>query len=491
MKLSEVLSGVPVIRISGSDRTDIQGIAYSSAQAANGWLFAALKGLRRDGLDFVPEALKKGAAAVLCDRPQPRPMNAVWVEVPDARLALALASANFFGRPSRKLTVVGVTGTKGKTTVTHILESILLEAGFRPGVLGTIAYRGPGLSEPAGRTTPEAPDIQRFLRLMLDAGATHALLEVSSHALDLKRVWGVEFDAAIFTNLSGEHMDYHSSMEDYFETKKRLFFLNSKKQTAVVNVDDPYGRKLLQDLPMKTITFGCGPEAIVRAAQSSFDRTGLRITVDFPGGRTEIASPLMGRHNLYNILAALATGLALNLPLSHITAGIAALRGVPGRLERVDNDRGLMIFVDYAHTDNALRHLLETARGLEAGRVILVFGAGGDRDRFKRERMGEAAAELADWTFLTSDNPRSEEPAAILSEIEKGFLNRNAKNYTALVDRREAIARALDFARKGDVVLVAGKGHEDYQEIKGKRRPFSDVAVVKDILAREKKAHHG
>jgi len=491
MRLSELLSGVPVVRITGNDQTDIKGIAYASGQAGPGWLFAALKGARLDGLDFVPQALKNGAAAVLCDRPKPRQTNAVWVEVPDARLGLALASANFFGHPSRRLTVVGVTGTKGKTTVTHILESILLEAGFRPGVIGTIAYRGPGLSEAANRTTPEAPDIQRLLRRMLDAEATHALVEVSSHALDLKRVWGVQFDAAIFTNLSGEHMDYHASMEDYFEAKKRLFFLNSKKQTAVVNIDDPYGRRLLHELPMKTITFGCGPEAIVRAAQFSFDRSGLRATVDFPGGRAELASPLMGRHNLYNILASLATGLALNLPLARISAGIAALRGVPGRLERVDNDRGLLIFVDYAHTDNALRHLLETARGLEAGRVILVFGAGGDRDRFKRERMGEAASELADWTFITSDNPRSEDPAAILSEIEKGFLKRNAKNYAALVDRREAIAKALAFARKGDVVLVAGKGHEDYQEIKGKRHPFSDVAVIKEALARENKANHG
>ncbi|OGD12241.1 MAG: UDP-N-acetylmuramoyl-L-alanyl-D-glutamate--2,6-diaminopimelate ligase [Candidatus Aminicenantes bacterium RBG_13_62_12] len=491
MKLDDILRDVPLVRLSGSSQVDIRGIAYASGRVSPGWLFAALKGLKQDGLDFVPEAVKNGATAVLCDRPKPRQVNAVWAEVPDARLALALASANFSDHPSRRLTVVGVTGTKGKTTVTHILESILLEAGFRPGVIGTIAYRGPGITEAADRTTPEAPDIQRLLRLMLDAGATHALLEVSSHALDLKRVWAVQFDAAIFTNLSGEHMDYHVSMEEYFEAKKKLFFLNTKKQTAVVNIDDPYGRRLLDELPMKTITFGCGPQALVRAAHSVFDRQGLRLTVDYPGGRAEVVSSLMGRHNLYNILAAFSTGLALNLPLPGILAGIAALRGVPGRLESVDNDRGLMIFVDYAHTDSALRHLLETARGLEAGRVILVFGAGGDRDRSKRERMGEAAADLADWTFVTSDNPRSEDPASILTDIEKGFLKKNGKNYALLADRREAIAQALSLARKGDIVLVAGKGHEAYQEIKGVRHPFSDVAVIRELLGLEKKPSHG
>ncbi|MBM3298015.1 MAG: UDP-N-acetylmuramoyl-L-alanyl-D-glutamate--2,6-diaminopimelate ligase [Candidatus Aminicenantes bacterium] len=491
MKLLDVLRDIPLVRLSGSDQADIQGIAYASARVEPGWLFAALKGLKQDGLDFVPEAVKNGAAAVLCDRPKPRSANVAWAEARDARLALALAAANFYDHPSRKLAVLGVTGTKGKTTVTHLLESILREAGFRPGVLGTIAYRGPGLTVTADRTTPEAPDIQRFLRRMLDSGATHALLEVSSHALDLKRVWAVQFDVAIFTNLSGEHLDYHPTMEDYFEAKKKLFFLNSKSQTAVVNIDDPYGRRLLHDLPLKTISFGCAPEAIVRASKVVLDRRGLRATFDYPGGRTEVSSPLMGRHNLYNILAAFAAGLAFNVPPAGILSGIASLRGVPGRLESVDNGRGLMIFVDYAHTDSALRHLLETARGLEGGRVLLVFGAGGDRDKSKRERMGEAAAELADWTFITSDNPRSEEPAAILADIEKGFLKRGAKNFSSLVDRREAITQALHFARQGDIVLVAGKGHEDYQEVKGKRYPFSDAAVIRELLGEEKQTEHG
>jgi UDP-N-acetylmuramoyl-L-alanyl-D-glutamate--2,6-diaminopimelate ligase len=477
--------------MSATGEEEVKSIVYASGQVTPGSLFAALKGEKRDGLTFVEEAWKKGAVAVLADRPQPAKLPGPWVEASDGREALALAAANFFGRPSQKLTVVGVTGTKGKTTVTYILESILREAGFRPGLIGTISHRGPGFSDEARHTTPEAPDIQRLLRRMLEAGSSHVLLEVSSHALDLKRVWGVEFDVAIFTNLSGEHLDYHGSMEEYFEAKKKLFILNSKKRTAVVNNDDPYGRRLLEELPMKTITFGCGAAAIVRAIDFSFSLEGLRLTAEYPGGRLELRSPLMGRHNLYNILAALSAGLALNVPLPDISAGIARLSGVPGRLQKVDNEDGLLVFVDYAHTDSALRSLLETARNLKPSRIILVFGAGGDRDRSKRERMGAAAAELADWTFLTSDNPRSEEPAAILADIEKGFQQKGSKNFTSLTDRREAIAGALSFARKGDIVLVAGKGHERFQVIKDERLPFNDVEVIREILARRKKAAHG
>lgn len=491
MKLREVLQGIRLVRSSGSGEEEVQGVAYSSGQVGPGSLFAALKGEKRDGLDFVDEALRRGATAVLADRPQPAKFPGIWVEVLDSREALALAAANFYGRPSSKLAVVGVTGTKGKTTVTYLLESILQAAGFRPGLIGTISYRGPGFSDEAQRTTPEAPDIQRLLRRMLDAGASHVLLEVSSHALDLKRVWGVEFDVAVFTNLSGEHLDYHGTLEEYFEAKKKLFFLNSKKRTAVVNIDDPYGRRLLEELPMKTISFGLDAAAIIRAVDFSFGRDGLRLRADYPGGRLEIRSPLMGRHNLFNILAALAAGLALGLSPSDISAGIARLKAIPGRLEKVDNEEGLLVFIDYAHTDSALRALLETARGLRPNRIILVFGAGGDRDKSKRERMGAVAAELADWTFLTSDNPRSEDPAAILADIEKGFQQKGCKNFTSLADRREAIGDALSFARRGDIVLVAGKGHEHLQVIKDRRLPFNDGDVVREILARRKKVSNG
>jgi UDP-N-acetylmuramoyl-L-alanyl-D-glutamate--2,6-diaminopimelate ligase len=491
MTLKQLLEGVPVIRVHGDDAVEVTGLAYSSKAVRPGFVFAALRGGLHDGLEFVAEARRAGAAAVLSDRPLPAGFTAAWVEVPDGRESLALCADNFYGRPSKDLKVIGVTGTKGKTTTTYLLEAILKTAGQKPGVIGTISYRGPGFDIPADRTTPEAPDLQCFLRRMLDEGATHCLIEVSSHSLDLKRVWGVRFDAAVFTNLSGEHMDYHTTMEEYFEAKKKLFFLNSKKRTAVVNVDDPWGKKLIADLPMTTISYGLEPAAIVRASSYTFDKTGMILEVEYPGGKAALTSPLLGRHNVYNILAAVAAALALNVPWPAIQQGIRALRGVPGRLEPVANDLGLQVYVDYAHTDTALRHLLETARSLTPARILLVFGAGGDRDRAKRERMGEVAAALADEVILTSDNPRNEDPMAIIGEIEAGFKRAGFSRYTIIPDRRTAVHRAVELARKGDMVLVAGKGHETYQEVMGQKTHFSDAEVLAEALEAKRKQSHG
>jgi UDP-N-acetylmuramoyl-L-alanyl-D-glutamate--2,6-diaminopimelate ligase len=489
MTLKELLAGIPILRVEGDNRLTIRGLAYSSKAVEAGFLFAALRGGIRDGLDFVGEALQAGAAAVLADRPRPAGVKTAWVEVADAREALALAADNFYGHPSQDLKVIGITGTKGKTTTSYLIEEILKCAGARPGVIGTISYRGPGFAAPAGRTTPEAPDLQRLLRRMLDAGATHCLIEVSSHSLDLKRVWGVRFDAAVFTNLSGEHLDYHPSMDEYFEAKKKLFFLNSKKRTAVVNIDDPWGQKLIAQLPMATISYGLRPEAIVRATSSAFDYSGISMDVDYPGGKARLTSPLMGQHNVYNILAAVASSLALNVPWAAIQQGVRTLKGIPGRLESVANTLGLHVFVDYAHTDNALRHLLETARSLGPRRILLVFGAGGDRDKTKRERMGEVAAALADEVILTSDNPRGEDPPAIVAAIEAGLKKSGFGAYSVMLDRRAAIFRAVELAVKGDMVLVAGKGHEDYQEVQGRRTHFSDFEVLQEALeAREKRS---
>jgi UDP-N-acetylmuramoyl-L-alanyl-D-glutamate--2,6-diaminopimelate ligase len=491
MTLKELLAGIPVLSVQGDDGLEITGLAYSSKSVAPGFLFAALRGGLRDGLDFIEEARRAGAAAVLADRPKPADFRGVWVEVFDAREALALCADMFFGQPTRELKVIGLTGTKGKTTTSYLIEEILRTAGHKPGVIGTISYRGPGFESPADRTTPEAPDLQRMLRRMLDLGGTHCVIEVSSHSLELKRVWGIRFDVAVFTNLSGEHLDYHGSMDDYFEAKKKLFTLNSKKRTAVVNIDDPYGQRLIAELPLTTISFGLDPSAIVRAVSFTFDYAGISLNVDYPGGKAVLTSPLMGKHNVSNILAAAAACLALNIPWSAIQKGIKSLRGVPGRMERVDNPLGLYVFVDYAHTDNALRHLLETARSLNPGRVLLVFGAGGDRDRFKRERMGEVAAALADEVILTSDNPRNEDPLAIISEIEAGMNKSGFGRYTVIPDRREAILRIIALAKKGDMVLVAGKGHEDYQEIRGRKSPFSDVAVLSEALEARGRMSHG
>jgi UDP-N-acetylmuramoyl-L-alanyl-D-glutamate--2,6-diaminopimelate ligase len=317
---------------------------------------------------------------------------------------------------------------------------------------------------------------------MANGGVTHCVIEASSHALDLKRVWGVHFDIAVFTNLSPEHLDYHESMEDYFEAKKKLFFLNAKKRTAVVNLDDPWGKRLISELPLKTESFGLEPAAIVRAGEFRFSESGIKAEVDYPGGQVRICSALMGKHNLSNILAAVATGLALNIPVPTIKEGISTLKNIPGRLQKVETGLGFQVFVDYAHTDQAIRSLLETIRDLKPRRILLVFGAGGDRDKSKRPRMGEAAASLADLSFITSDNPRSEDPLAIIADIENGFMGKQAKNYKIVPDRKEAIFQALAEAGKGDYVLIAGKGHETYQAFKDETIPFDDVEVVRAAL---------
>lgn len=482
MKLKDLLKDIPGVHVNGNGGQEIVGLAYSSLQVQPGFLFAALRGEKKDGYDFIEDALRCGASAILSERPKPLNLKVTWIQAADAREALAFSADNFYAHPSMKIKVIGITGTKGKTTLVYLLESILKKAGLEPGVIGTINYRWSNRVLSAERTTPEAPEMHKMLSEMLDQGITHCLIEVSSHALDLKRVWGIKFDIAVFTNLSPEHLDYHESMEDYFEAKKKLFFLNAKKRTAVINLDDPWGKKLIAELPLTTVSYGLEPAAIVRGQEYRLADAGIKAEIDFPGGQMKVCSPLMGKHNLYNILAAFATSLALNIPAPTIKEGITALRGIPGRLQKIENTLGFQVFVDYAHTDNALRNLLETIRELKPHRILLVFGAGGDRDKSKRARMGEVAAKLADWTFLTSDNPRSEDPLAIIADIEKGFNLKEAKNYCVIPDRREAIEQALASAKKGDYVLIAGKGHEQYQIFKDRTVPFDDTEVICSIL---------
>ena len=482
MKLKDVLREIAVLAGGKPGNEEISGIAYNSKSVGPGFLFAALRGAAQNGMDFVAEAEANGAAAVLSAWPRPQTSGVAWVQVADAREAMALAAANFYGHPSDRMKVVGITGTKGKTTTTYLLEEILKATGAVPGVIGTIEYRRPGWKVAAPRTTPESPDLQALLKDMLGAGVTHCVMEVSSHALEQKRVWGVNYDVAVFTNLSGEHLDYHPSMESYFEAKKKLFTLDHKRSAAVVNMDDPWGQKLIAELPMKTVTFGLEPAAIVRVLKYAMSEDGIDAQVSYPGGVLRIQSALVGKHNLYNILAAAAAALSLNVAPADISRGIAALKGVPGRFERVPNSRGLQVVVDYAHTDSALEHLLTTAREFKPRRVIVVFGAGGNRDKDKRERMGRVAARLADWTILTSDNPRSEEPMDIIAAIEKGFVKEAVKTYEVIPDRKKAIVRALATANKGDIVLVAGKGHENYQIFKDRTVHFSDIEVIEESL---------
>jgi UDP-N-acetylmuramoyl-L-alanyl-D-glutamate--2,6-diaminopimelate ligase len=482
MKLKDLLEGVSGVRFNGNENQQIQGIAYSSKDVQPGFLFAALKGEKKDGFEFVDEALLNGAVAFLSEKQKPKNIEKIWLQASDAREALALCSANFHSHPSQKMKVVGITGTKGKTTITYLLEEILKKSQFLPAVIGTISYRGPSIRIQAERTTPEAPDLQRMLAEMLAQGVTHCLIEVSSHALDLKRVVGIGFDVALFSNLSGDHLDYHHSMERYFEAKKKLFFLNHKKRTAVINSDDQWGKELISELPSGVLTFGLEPDAAVRGENYKLTEKGIELSADYPAGKLLVSSPLLGKPNLYNILASIAVALALNIHVSAIKEGIASLQEVPGRFEKIENSLGLHIFVDYAHTDDALKNLLETARELNPRRIILIFGAGGDRDKTKRTRMGEVAGNLSDLTILTSDNPRSEDPLAIISDIEKGIKKTGTKNYEIVSDRKEAIEHALSLGERGDYILVAGKGHEDYQVIKDKIIPFKDADVIRSIL---------
>lgn len=482
MKLSELLQDIRVVSLSAAGDPEITGLAYSSGKVEPGNIFFALKGQKADGHDFLPEALERGAAAIVSERPRPPEIDRAWVQTLDCREAMALLAANFYHRPSSRLKVVGITGTKGKTTITYILEEILKTAGFSPGVVGTVEYRWAGLQFSAERTTPEAPDIQKFLRQMVEAGVSHCLMEVSSHSLELKRVWGIGFDVAVFTNLSGEHLDYHQTMENYFEAKKKLFFLNHKRQASVVNIDDPWGERLLSELPMQTISFGFKPEAVVRAEKFTIDREEMTATVSSPLGKLTFTSSLIGKHNLYNFLAAISAALVLSVPVPDIVRGISTIKRIPGRFESLPNRLGIKVIVDYAHTDAALENLLQAVRSLNPRKVILVFGCGGDRDRLKRPRMGEVAARMADWTIITSDNPRSEDPEQIISEIEQGFHRLGNHNYEKIVDRRQAIETALVLAGKGDWVVVAGKGHENYQVFKDRTVPFSDAETAREII---------
>lgn len=492
MMVKDLLHGVPVVKFIGDTNAQVLGIAYSSRSVESGFLFAALRGERCDGYDFIPEAISKGATTILSERSAPSELDINWVQVQEARRSLALCSANFYGHPSRRLIVIGITGTKGKTTITYLLESILKTSGSSPGVIGTISYRGPGLHRQAKRTTPEAPDLQRMMRDMVQNEAGYCLMEVSSHSLELERVTGIDFDVAVFTNLSGEHLDYHRSMERYFEAKKKLFFLpGQKKRTAVINMDNSWGKKLIDELHMGAITFGLKPEALVQAEDYFLSEKGIELVVKHPGGKINISSPLFGRPNLYNILAAVSTALVLKIPESEIVTGISSLEGVPGRFEKIKNSLGLHIFVDYAHNDDALRHLLESAKELASKRVILVFGAGGDRDKSKRSRMGEVAGRMADHTVITSDNPRSEDPMDIIDEIERGMTKSGNDRYEIIPDRKEAIVRALSLGQPGDYVLVAGKGHENYQVLKDKIIPFSDSEVIREWVDRKEERLSG
>jgi UDP-N-acetylmuramoyl-L-alanyl-D-glutamate--2,6-diaminopimelate ligase len=478
---------------SGADAGIVKGISYDSRTLAKGELFVALKGQHADGTAFARQAIERGAAAIVSEDAPAADVRAPWTIVTDARRALAVLANAFFGEPSREMQVVGITGTNGKTTTAYLVASIFDRAGVRCGLLGTVAYRvGPGPDDvrEAARTTPEAPDVQRLLREMVDHRCGACAMEVSSHALALRRVDGMTFAAGVFTNLTRDHLDFHGDMEHYFLAKRQLFEMLPRQAPSLINVDDPRGAALVESSG-RPVTYAINRPADIVPGALAFSLDGLAFDVRTPRGTLRVRSPLVGRPNVYNILAAVSTATALDLRFDAIERGIEALDGVPGRFQIVSGPKDeVTVVVDYAHTDDALRNLLETARPLARGRLVTVFGCGGDRDRTKRPLMGAVAGRLSDLLVITSDNPRSEDPARIIEEVQRGITpdtrRGNGQRVLTIVDRRAAIAKAIELARPGDLVLVAGKGHEKYQVIGSRVLPFDDAAVAREALARRR-----
>ena len=461
------------------------GVTHDSRRVQAGSVFVALRGLKSDGVEFAPQAIAAGAAAIVAERPSVAPVDVPWIVVKDARLALALLAAAFFDHPSHSMSVVGITGTNGKTTTGYLLNSIFEAAGHRCGLMGTVVYRVGTRELAATRTTPEASELQALMKQMVGGGCTACVMEVSSHALSLRRVDGIRFAGGVFTNLTRDHLDFHADMEDYFAAKRRLFEMLPAGAPAAINVDDPRGTAVVE-VASRPVTYAVNRSADVTSGPLSLSLEGVAFDARTPGGTVRVRSPLVGRPNAYNILAAVSVASALGLPTEAIEHGISRLEGVPGRFERASSRTDdITVVVDYAHTDDALRNLLETARPLASRRLITVFGAGGERDRTKRPLMGMVAARLSDVVVITSDNPRSEDPNRIIEEVNRGAQPETRQRGAAvvtMVDRRKAILHAIDQALPGDVVLVAGKGHEKVQEIAGETLPFDDVAVAREAL---------
>jgi UDP-N-acetylmuramoyl-L-alanyl-D-glutamate--2,6-diaminopimelate ligase len=469
---------------------EISSVVMDSREVGPGSLFIAVRGEKADGFDFVGEAQTRGAAAIVSDRPRPEGISVPWIPVENCRRAAALLSFRFFGDPASRMTLAGVTGTNGKTTTAVLLEGIFTRAFGASGFLGTVGYRWKGRSFEASRTTPEAPRIASLLARMLDDHVKACALEVSSHALALERVAGLSFDAAVFTNLTRDHFDFHRDFEGYFLAKKRLFDLRKRGAAGIINTDDPFGRRLMAEIGPPRFSFSPSGDAGAdfRASDPSLDLSGTRFTAEGPGGRFRIESPLAGRFNVENLLAAWSAAESLGIPPATVLEELAANPGAPGRMERVSAGQPFTILVDYAHTEDALRRLLSAVRELTDKTLILVFGCGGDRDPGKREPMGRAAAELSDIPIATSDNPRGEDPAAILQEVERGLKGGGASKYLKLADRREAIATAIELANSRSVLVIAGKGHETYQIVGEQSLPFDDREVAAECVRRSRRA---
>lgn len=491
MTFAELLRGLRTVPASGIDAAagarKVSSIAYDSREVVAGSVFVALKGAKTDGARFAADVARRGALAIVADdaAPADAPAGTPWIAVGDARAALAELAAAFYGRPSEQMTLVGVTGTNGKTTTTYLLAAIFEAAGIPCGRIGTVSVKIGDEERDAARTTPEAPDVQRLLREMVDRGLGACAMEVSSHALALRRVDELRFAAGVFSNLTRDHLDFHGDMERYFAAKRRLFEMLPAGAPAVINLDDPRGAELAASV-RRPVTYAIDRAADITPGPLTYTIDGLTFDLQTPRGTLHLRSPLVGRPNAYNVIAAAATAAALDLPFDAIERGLAGLAAVPGRFEVVSGAADdVRVVVDYAHTDDALKNLLETARPLAGGRLITVFGCGGDRDATKRPLMGAVAARLSDLVIVTSDNPRSEDPLRIIAEIRRG-MTREVGEVIEEPDRRKAIERAVAAARAGDLVLIAGKGHEKYQIVGDKTLPFDDITVAADALARRR-----
>lgn len=458
---------------SGAPGVEVRSLAYSTGDVAAGTLFFCVRGFRADGHDFAREAISRGAVALVVERELG--LGVPEVVVPDVRASMGPIASRFYGEPTRELQVVGITGTNGKTTTAFLTRSVLEAHGTQCGLIGTVKYVVGGTESEATRTSPEAIDLQRSFRAMLDAGDRACAAEVSSHALELRRTAGIEWACRVFTNLTQDHLDFHKTMEDYFLAKRRLFVEGDAP--SVVNVDDPYGRRLAEQVD--AITYSIGGEADFQASDVEFDASGSSFTVTTAGASARVRTALPGLFNISNALAAIAATMQLGLSLEDATAALSGAERVPGRLEPVDEGQDFAVLVDYAHTPDSLENVLRAARELTQGRLHVVFGAGGDRDRDKRPLMGAAAVEYADRVIVTSDNPRSEDPATIVEQILEG----TGDSAEHELDRRHAIALAIESAQAGDVVVIAGKGHEQGQEFEnGRKEPFDDVTVAREAL---------
>jgi UDP-N-acetylmuramoyl-L-alanyl-D-glutamate--2,6-diaminopimelate ligase len=491
-RVSLLLEALSDKRVVGAVPATVRGLTADSRKVERGDCFVAVPGLKQDARRFIPDAVARGAGLVVTEGEAVPGVDVAQVLVPATRPALAHLAAAYYGHPSHALTLVGITGTNGKTTTSYLVDALLRVAG-PTGILGTIQYVVGDEVRPAGQTTPEALDIEAMLATMRDRGVKGVAMEVSSHALALSRVDGLAFDAGVFTNLTQDHLDFHGTLEEYGRAKRRLFELvagsSKRRRTAVVNGDDPWGARMVDGLELDVLTFGLGIGNRVRAVRWTSSLEGIHMRLETPRGSVDVASPLIGEHNVMNLLGAVGVGVALGLEPAVIARSLGGVSAVPGRFEQVRAGQPFLVVVDYAHTPDALERVLTTARKITTGRLGVVFGCGGDRDRTKRPIMGEIAARLADRVWITSDNPRSENPDAIIEEIAFGVRRACAApdRYAMVAERRAAIFAALSWAAAGDAIVIAGKGHETYQIVGADILPFDDRAVARGILAERRR----